>query len=87
MELTLEGQDLLPAIRELLYWAGQIQERSASLQGLEQGELAIGSYYSIASLLAACHLADFQRISPIFGSMCRKLKRTGPCCRDSGNGN
>ena len=64
MELTLEGQDLLPAIRELLYWAGQIQERSASLQGLEQGELAIGSYYSIASCWLPAILRDFQRDFP-----------------------
>uniref|UniRef100_UPI00308083DE LysR family transcriptional regulator n=1 Tax=Acidaminococcus timonensis TaxID=1871002 RepID=UPI00308083DE len=64
VELTLEGQDLLPAIRELLYWAGQIQERSASLQGLEQGELAIGSYYSIASCWLPAILRDFQRDFP-----------------------
>lgn len=64
VELTLEGEHLLPAIRELLYWARQIEERSDSLKGLEQGELYIGSYYSIASCWLPSILRDFQRDYP-----------------------
>lgn len=64
VELTLEGEALLPAIRELLYWAGQIEERSDSLKGLDQGELQVGSYYSIASCWLPDILRDFQRDYP-----------------------
>lgn len=64
VKLTLEGERLLPAIRELLYWAGQIEERSVSLKGLDQGELDIGSYYSIASCWLPAILRDFQRDYP-----------------------
>ena len=49
VQLTREGNRLLPAIRELLYWSRQIREESAGILGLEQGELFVGSYYSIAS--------------------------------------
>ena len=47
----------LTAIRELLYWSRQIREESAGILGLEQGELFVGSYYSIAS----CWLPEILR--------------------------
>ena len=53
VQLTREGNRLLPAIRELLYWSQQIRDESAGILGLEQGELFVGSYYSIAFLLAS----------------------------------
>ena len=58
VQLTREGNRLLPAIRELLYWSRQIREESAGILGLEQGELFVGSYYSIAS----CWLPEILRV-------------------------
>ena len=64
VQLTREGNRLLPAIRELLYWSRQIREESAGILGLEQGELFVGSYYSIASCWLPEILRAFQQDYP-----------------------
>lgn len=64
VQLNREGNRLLPAIRELLYWNRQIREESAGILGLEQGELFVGSYYSIASCWLPEILRAFQQDYP-----------------------
>ncbi len=64
VSLTSEGERLLPGIREMLYGEQRIMEEAASLQGLTEGELVIGSYYSIASLWLPDILKRFQEKYP-----------------------
>lgn len=55
VSLTPEGERLLPGIREMLYGEQRITEEAASLQGLTEGELVIGSY-SIVLPLYGCRI-------------------------------
>lgn len=62
--LTQEGRELLPKIRENLYWQDQIEEYCAAVQGLTKGELNVGSYYSLASCWLPIILRQFQNDYP-----------------------
>lgn len=64
VQLTPEGQRLLPGIREMLYGEQRIKEEAAALLGITEGELMIGSYYSIASLWLPDILKEFQKKYP-----------------------
>lgn len=44
--LTHEGEALLPAIREIAYWAEQYEQTVQRLNGAETGRLAVGSSYA-----------------------------------------
>ena len=61
---THEGEELLPVFRELLHWQGRLNEYCAAIRGLEQGELFVGSYYSIAARWLPTILQKFQRDYP-----------------------
>lgn len=43
--LTREGEQLLPQIKEMAYWAQQYEQTVLSLRGVETGSLAVGSSY------------------------------------------
>lgn len=64
VRLTREGEGLLPSIRGLLYWSRQIREQCNGILGLDQGELFVGSYYSIASCWLPGILREFQKDYP-----------------------
>ncbi len=43
--LTNEGEELLPAMKELSFWAGQFGQTAQKLRGVETGRLSVGSSY------------------------------------------
>ncbi len=43
--LTSEGEELLPAVREMAYWAEQYEQTVQKLRGVQVGRLAVGSSY------------------------------------------
>lgn len=46
VRLTREGEALLPAIREIAYWAEQYEQEVQRLNGAVTGRLAVGSSYA-----------------------------------------
>ena len=46
VHLTSEGEALLPAIREIAYWAEQYEQTVQRLNGAVTGRLAVGSAYA-----------------------------------------
>lgn len=46
VHLTREGEALLPAIREIAYWAEQYEQEVQRLNGAVTGRLAVGSAYA-----------------------------------------
>lgn len=45
MRLTREGEELLPSVRELVYWAERFEQTAQNLRGVQTGRLAVGSSY------------------------------------------
>lgn len=62
--LNHEGEKLLPLLREIVHCATQIETMSASIRGLETGELFIGSYFSVAAIWLPEILRQFQEDYP-----------------------
>lgn len=45
VRLTREGEELLPSMREMAYWAEQFDQTVQKLRGVQTGKLAVGSSY------------------------------------------
>lgn len=45
VRLTREGEQLLPSVKEMAYWAQQYEQTVLKLRGIETGSLAVGSSY------------------------------------------
>ena len=62
--LTMEGERLLPAVRELLRSRGQLEQVAASIRGLDAGEVRIGAFTSVAVHWLPSVLKEFQTDFP-----------------------
>ena len=64
VELTGEGERLLPAVRNLLASAEQLNQTASSIRGLESGTVRIGAFTSVAVHWLPPVLKEFQRDYP-----------------------
>lgn len=62
--LTADGTRLLPIIREMVRWNEQARQISAEIRGLAIGNLAIGTYYSVAAAWLPGIIKTFQADYP-----------------------
>lgn len=62
--LTKEGELLLPKLREFVHWGRQVEETGAQICGLEIGELAVGTYFSVAANWLPPVIRSFQETYP-----------------------
>ena len=64
VQMTRDGQRLLPVLREIAYWHRQAAQISAEICGLETGSLTIGTYYSVAACWLPQIIKTFQNDFP-----------------------
>lgn len=64
VELTKDGELLLPKIRSVVTNYKRLQEDIDSLQGLQRGAVCIGTYASIASQWLPAVIRNFQQLYP-----------------------
>ncbi|OON89391.1 MULTISPECIES: LysR family transcriptional regulator [unclassified Pyramidobacter] len=64
VNLTREGELLLPVLRELVRAAGQFAETSAQIRGVECGSVTVGAAYGVYYPLLARLAAEFGRLHP-----------------------
>lgn len=64
IHVTREGKKLLPAIRQLLRCEEEIGQVSSAIRGLAVGEVAVGTYFSIAANWLPPLLKEFRRKYP-----------------------
>ena len=64
VELTKDGELLLPKIRSVITHYQRLQEDIDSLQGLQCGAVCIGTYSSIASQWLPAVIRSFQQLYP-----------------------
>jgi DNA-binding transcriptional LysR family regulator len=62
--LTKDGEQVMPAVRELVHWDRHIRELSAQIRGLVTGEITIGAYFSVAANWLPPIIRDFQEAYP-----------------------
>lgn len=62
--LTPEGEQLLPAVRNLLYAGENCMQVSAKIKGLETGTVVIGTAYSAFYAPLAAAISDFHKKHP-----------------------
>ena len=46
VRLTREGEELLPSMREMAFWAERFEQTALKLRGVQTGRLAVGSAYA-----------------------------------------
>ena len=61
VSLTLEGAQMLPAVRAFIQQENRIYELAANINGLDIGEITIAAYSSIATHWLPKVIADFKR--------------------------
>lgn len=49
VSLTKEGRAILPLLRDFLRCEERIQQASSRINGIEEGEIVVGAYYSVAA--------------------------------------
>ena len=64
VQLTGEGERLLPAVRSLLAAAEQLNQTASSIRGLESGTVRIGAFTSVAVHWLPPVLKEFQQDYP-----------------------
>ena len=64
VQLTGEGERLLPAVRNLLAAAEQLRQTASSIRGLESGTVRIGAFTSVAVHWLPAVLKEFQQDYP-----------------------
>ena len=64
VQLTSEGERLLPAVRGLLAAAEQLNQTASSIRGLESGTVRIGAFTSVAVHWLPPVLKEFQQDYP-----------------------
>lgn len=64
VKLTAEGEKLLPAVRNLLSSAEQLNQLASSIRGLDSGTVRVGSFTSVAVHWLPTILKHFQRDFP-----------------------
>lgn len=64
VQLTAEGERLLPAVRTLLSSAEQLNQTAASIRGLDSGTVRIGAFTSVAVHWLPGVLKEFQADYP-----------------------
>lgn len=64
VSLTLEGEQMLPAVRAFIQQENRIYELAASINGLDIGEITIAAYSSIATHWLPKVISDFKRKYP-----------------------
>ena len=64
VQLTSEGERLLPAVRNYLGSAEQLRQTASSIRGLESGTVRIGAFTSVAVHWLPSVLKEFQRDYP-----------------------
>ena len=64
VQLTGEGERLLPAVRNVLAAAEQLRQTASSIRGLESGTVRIGAFTSVAVHWLPTVLKEFQQDYP-----------------------
>ena len=64
MHLTIEGEQLMPALRNLLNSAEQLDQTASSIRGLDTGTVRIGAFTSVAVHWLPPILKEFQQDYP-----------------------
>ena len=64
VQLTNEGERLLPAVRSMLAAAEQLSQTASSIRGLESGTVRIGAFTSVAVHWLPPVLKEFQQDYP-----------------------
>ena len=64
MQLTSEGEQLMPALRNLLNSAEQLDQTASSIRGLDTGTVRIGTFTSVAVHWLPPILKEFQQDYP-----------------------
>ena len=64
VRLTEEGERLMPAVRNLLSSAEQLNQTASAIRGLESGTVRIGAFTSVAVHWLPTVLKEFQRDYP-----------------------
>ena len=64
VKLTVEGERLMPAVRNLLNSAEQLNQTAASIRGLDSGTVRIGAFTSVAVHWLPGVLKEFQADYP-----------------------
>ncbi len=64
VQMTGEGERLLPAVRNLLAAAEQLRQTASSIRGLESGTVRIGAFTSVAVHWLPSVLKEFQQDYP-----------------------
>ena len=64
VSLTLEGEQMLPAVRAFVQQENRIYELAANINGLDIGEITIAAYSSIATHWLPKVISDFKKKYP-----------------------
>lgn len=64
VSITKEGRTILPLLWDLLRCEEKIQQASARINGIEEGEIVVGAYYSVAANWMPKMIKTFQEHYP-----------------------
>lgn len=64
VSLTKEGRAILPLLRDFLRCEERIQQASSRINGIEEGEIVVGAYYSVAANWLPKMIKTFQEHYP-----------------------
>lgn len=62
--VTADGEQILPILRELVHWDELARQLSANIRGLTEGNLNIGTYYSVSASWLPGIIKTFQMDFP-----------------------
>ena len=64
VRLTIEGEQMFPLIQKLVASHRELNDKAGEINGLESGELRIGTFSSMSQHLLPGLMSDFSRIYP-----------------------
>ncbi|WP_054942060.1 LysR family transcriptional regulator, partial [Paenibacillus ihuae] len=64
VKLTVNGEQVVPAIREILKWNEQLKQQVADIHGLETGTITIGTFTSVSVHWLPGMIKEFRREYP-----------------------
>lgn len=64
VNVTKDGERILPMIRRILHWEEQIRQVGAQIAGLDIGNVAVGTYFSVAANWLPQIIKSFQMDYP-----------------------
>lgn len=64
VKLTVNGEQVMPAMREILKWNEQLKQQVADIHGLETGTITIGTFTSVSVHWLPGMIKEFRREYP-----------------------